>query len=69
MISMKMLEKKNQVQKKTMVSHIDIVDTTTPLGRIETRICIPKHGPSITQNYQVRVRLIEKDYSSLQAGG
>ena len=68
-ISMKMLEKKNQMQKKAMVSHIDTAETTTPLGGIETRICIPKHGPSITQNYRVGVRLVEKDYKSLQAGG
>ena len=59
---MKMLEKKNQMQKKTMVSHIDIADTTTALVGI-----IPKHGLSITQNYQVGVS--EKDYRSLQAGG
>ena len=56
-----MLENKNQIQKKIMVSHIDIADTTTALGGIDTRI---------TQNYQVRlVEKYEMDYGSLQAGG
>lgn len=48
---MKMLEKKNQMQKNTMVSHFDIADITTKDSDTSWRLEPQQHLEELKQEY------------------